>query len=75
MEKSKRILAEALELSPIDRASLVEELLSSFTFSGRNSNDAVWAREAEDRIDAYDSGVLESSSLEEVFKRLNRKSE
>jgi putative addiction module component (TIGR02574 family) len=75
MEKSKRILAEALELSPIDRASLVEELLSSFTFSGRRINDAVWAREAEDRIDAYDSGVLESSSLEEVFKRLNRKSE
>ena len=74
MEKSKRILAEALELSPIDRASLVEELLASFTISGRNSNDAVWAREAEDRIDAYDAGTLSSSPVDDVFQRLNRKS-
>ncbi len=74
MNKSKRILAEALELSPIERATLVEELLSSFTFSGRNSNNAIWAKEAEERIDAFDSGILESSSLEDVFRKLNRNS-
>ena len=29
-EHSRRILSEALELSPMERAALVEELLSSF---------------------------------------------
>lgn len=75
MDKSKRILAEALELSPIERVSLVEALLSSFTFTGRSSNDALWAKEVEDRIDAYDSGVLKSSPVEDVFQRLNRNSQ
>lgn len=74
MEKSKRILAEALELTPIERAELVEELLSSFTYSGRNSNDAIWAKEVEDRIDAYDAGELKSSPADEVFQRINRNS-
>lgn len=74
MEKSKRILAEALELTPIERAELVEELLSSFTYSGRNSNDAIWAKEVEDRVDAYDAGELTSSPADEVFQRLNRNS-
>ena len=54
--QGKRILEEALALPPIERASLVEELLSSFDFPSREEVDALWAAEVEDRIDAYERG-------------------
>lgn len=59
---SKKVLAEALELSPIERAALVEELLASFDFPERQEIDALWAKEAEDRIEAYERGELHASS-------------
>ena len=71
-ERSKKVLAEALELPPIERASLVEELLSSFDFPARKEVDALWASEAEDRIDAYERGELHASPAEDVFNRLDR---
>jgi putative addiction module component (TIGR02574 family) len=54
----KRILESALTLPPVERAELVEELLSSFDFPARADVDALWAREAESRIDAYEKGEL-----------------
>ena len=69
-EQSKKVLAQALELPPIERAALVEELLSSFDFPARREVDALWAKEAEDRIDAYEQGVLSTSSFDGVFDRL-----
>jgi putative addiction module component (TIGR02574 family) len=71
-EQSKKVLAEALELSPIERAALVEELLSSFDFPARQEIDALWAKEVEDRIDAYERGELHASPAEAVFGRLDR---
>jgi putative addiction module component (TIGR02574 family) len=71
-EQSKKVLAEALELSPIERAALVEELLSSFDFPARQEIDALWAKEVEDRIDAYERGELRASPAEAVFGRLDR---
>ncbi|HBE77695.1 MAG TPA: addiction module protein [Firmicutes bacterium] len=67
-EQGKRVLAEALELSPIERAALVEELLSGFDFPERQEIDALWAKEAESRIEAYERGELHSSSAEAVFE-------
>jgi putative addiction module component (TIGR02574 family) len=57
-DQSRKVLADALGLPPIERAALVEELLSSFDFPARREIDALWAREAEDRIDAYERGEL-----------------
>jgi putative addiction module component (TIGR02574 family) len=71
-EQSRKVLAEALELPPIERAALVEELLSSFDFPARQEVDALWANEAEDRIDAYERGELSASPAEAVFDRINR---
>ncbi len=71
-EQSKKVLAEALALPPIERAALVEELLSSFDFPARREVDALWAKEAEDRIDAYERGELTASPAEAVFDRINR---
>jgi hypothetical protein len=44
-------LAEAL--APIERTALIEELLSSFDLPARKEIDALWAKEAEGRINAY----------------------
>ena len=71
-EQGKKILAEALELPPIERAALMEELLSSFDFPARHEVDALWANEVEDRIDAYERGELRASPAEVVFGRLDR---
>lgn len=74
-EQSKKILAEALELSPVERAALVEEILSSFDLPKGKEIDELWAKEAEDRIDAYERGELYASPIEGVFNRLDRKQE
>jgi putative addiction module component (TIGR02574 family) len=70
-EQGKKILADALELSPAERATLVEALLSSFD-SKRQEVDALWAEEVEDRIDAYERGELGASPAETVFRRLGQ---
>jgi len=45
----------------VERAELVEQIFLSFDFPSRNENDALWAKEAEDRIDAYDRGDIKST--------------
>ncbi|NIR69927.1 addiction module protein [candidate division KSB1 bacterium] len=57
-ESAEKALAEALELSPIQRTELIDQLLSSFEFPPKKSIDKTWAKEAEDRIDAYERGEL-----------------
>lgn len=71
-DQSRKILAEALDLPPMERALLVEEILSSFDCPERRDVDTAWAAETEDRIDAYERGELAASSVYEVFKRLDR---
>jgi putative addiction module component (TIGR02574 family) len=56
-----------LELSPEERAEFVEELLLSFDRASRERVDERWAREAEDRLDAFDRGELREISAEEFF--------
>jgi hypothetical protein len=57
-EQIRKILSEAMELPPIERAALVEELLSSFDLPIGKKIDQLWGIEAEDRIDAYERGDL-----------------
>ena len=70
--ESEQILREALDLPPIDRAELVEQILASFEFPARKDIDAAWGREAEDRIEAYERGEIGTSSASEVFKEIDR---
>ncbi len=68
----KQILAEALKLPPVERAELVEDLLSSFEFRSRERIDALWAKEAEDRIDAFERGEMSTVSAREVFAEIEK---
>ena len=70
--KSKKILAESLELPPIERAALVEALLSSFDFPALKEIDQLWSKEAEERIEAYERGELRVSPAKDVFERIDR---
>jgi putative addiction module component (TIGR02574 family) len=68
----EQILAEALKLPPVERAELVENLLSSFEFHSRENIDALWAQEAENRIDAFERGQIAAIPAKEVFEEIEK---
>lgn len=72
LEHREEILAKALELSPMERAELIENLLSSFEFSSRKDRDALWAQEAESRIDAFERGDIAAIPAKNVFEEIEK---
>ena len=70
--QSEKVLRDALELTPTDRAELVEQILASFEFPARKDIDAAWAREAEARIDAFERGEIKTAPADEVFNEIDR---
>lgn len=68
----EQILAEALKLPPVERAELVENLLSSFEFDSRKTIDALCAQEAENRIDAFERGEIAVIPAKEVFAEIEK---
>ena len=68
MANTDIIFKEALTLRPSEKAQLIDRLISSLDKSDKEI-DELWAKEAEDRIDAYDQGKIKTISLEEVLKK------
>ena len=64
---TKQILENALALPAIDRAVIVESLLTSLDHPDANI-DEIWAEEAEKRLAAFDAGQMEAISADEVFQ-------
>ena len=62
------ILREALTLKPSQKAELVDKLLSSLDKPDEEI-DKLWAKEVEDRIDAYDRGEIKAVTLKEVLEK------
>jgi hypothetical protein len=73
VKKSKQILREALELHPVERAELVEKLLSSFILSPDHSIDILWEKEVEERIDANENQQIKSIPAQMVFDKIGDK--
>jgi putative addiction module component (TIGR02574 family) len=71
-KQGRQILAEALKLPPVERAELVESLLTSFEFESRKKIDALWAKEAEDRIDAFERGEMPTIPARDVFEEIEK---
>jgi putative addiction module component (TIGR02574 family) len=65
------ILSQALELSASERVDFVEKLLFSLDSPDTNI-DAIWAKEADARIEAYDRGEIETVSATEVFDKYRK---
>jgi len=70
--KTQHVLKEILGLPPIERAEIVEQILASFDFPTRKEIDEAWAKEAEDRLDAYERGEIKATPAGAVFERIDR---
>ena len=68
MADTENILREALALSSKEKAELIDKLLSSLD-KPNQENEALWAKETEERIDAYNQGKIRSVSLEKVLEK------
>jgi putative addiction module component (TIGR02574 family) len=68
---TKHILKEALELPVMERANLADQLLSSLDQRDEHI-DALWRKEAEDRVNAYQSGKIRAVSLKEVLSKYGK---
>lgn len=68
---AKSVLQEALQLSPGERAAVVEGLIGSLD-QPDPSMDALWLKEAQDRMEAYRSGELGALDAEKVFSELGQ---
>jgi len=72
MAVAANLLKDVLSLDAPSRAELVDELLASLDQPDKVI-DALWAEEAESRIDAYDRGEIKSVSVHEVMARYKTK--
>ncbi len=71
LEKTKDLYNKALTLFPIERIELLEHLYFSLDSpESRNYIDSLWAKEAENRLTAFENGELTTIPANEVFKKL-----
>jgi len=68
MVAPKNILEKALSLNPLEKADLVDRLLSSLDQPDEAITE-LWAMEAESRLDAYEKGKPKTVSLEKVLSK------
>ena len=68
MATTNSILEEALALRPSQKAELIDKLLSSLDKSDKEI-DELWAKEAENRIDAYDRGNIKAITLDKILEK------
>jgi putative addiction module component (TIGR02574 family) len=71
MTTTDNIFRDALTLSPSEKAQLIDKLISSLDKPGKEI-DELWAKEAENRIDAYHQGKLKAVSLEKVLQKYSQ---
>ena len=64
------ILSAALALSPGTRAMLADHLLESLNWEDQKKNDAIWAEEAERRMQEIRAGTVETIDGEQVMRDL-----
>ncbi len=68
MAATNKVLKEALTLKPAEKAELIDKLLSSLDKPDAQIDD-LWAKEAENRIDAYERGEIKAVTLKRVLER------
>ena len=67
----KILIDQALELSAAERAIVAEQILLSLDRPDKEI-DAIWATEAEERIDAYEQGAIEAAPVNEVLGKYDK---
>ncbi len=67
------LLRQALQLSPVERAKLIEAIYRSFESKKIEDVSKAWAAEAEDRLNAYEKGDLDGRPYDEVKNSIQQK--
>ncbi len=70
--QTDELLKKSLELPPVERANLVDKLLSSLDKPDKTIDD-LWKKEIGKRLNAYESGKMETVSVEEVLAKYKTK--
>jgi len=65
---AKQLSAEACMLPPVERIELVDNILASLD-KPDSEIDALWVKEAEDRLSAWRSGEIEAVDLDQVLAK------
>ncbi len=73
IRNTARVVNDALSLPPRSRARLANKLLDSLAQPGQGEIDKLWAKEVEDRIDAFEKGEIRVISGKAVFGKLRTK--
>jgi len=68
--RAEQVFSNALTLPINERAELAERLFSSLDIS-QNKIDKLWAKEAEDRINAFERGNIKTVTAKEVFNKID----
>ena len=71
MSVIEEIFLEVSPLKSLDKLQLVEKILTSLNPIDKNI-ETIWTNEAEDRLDAYDKGVLSTVSAKDVFSKYKK---
>ncbi len=58
MKNNTQVFDQALAMSPLEKAVLIDKLFQSFDQENQKAVDQVWASEAESRIEAYEAGKI-----------------
>lgn len=67
-QTAETLSAQAVQLPPEDRLALVERILDSLDEPDA-SMDALWAKEADDRLAAYRRGEIRVLTLSDVIAK------
>ncbi len=67
-QAAKALIEQAVQLPPVERMALVEQILDSLD-EPDPSMDALWAQEADDRLAAYRRGEIRAVPLSEVLAK------
>ncbi len=62
------IKEEALTMKPIEKIHLIDELLLSLDIPNKDI-DKMWEEEVENRVSAYDNGLMKSIPAQDVFAK------
>lgn len=68
---TQKVLKNALELPTLERANLVDRLLSSLD-QPNEQIDNLWRMEVEDRVKAYKAGKIKAVSLKEALSKYRK---
>ena len=71
MAKKEKILEDALGLPALEKSEIIEKLIMSLDQPDPEM-DALWKKEVESRLDAFQEGKMASISVKEAFRKYSK---